>query len=223
MRVRLNYYRAMLSLLQQGQFAVFAIILFAIIFSLTCHEFGHAASARLLGDDTAERAGRLTLNPIAHIDPMGLLMVVMLGFGYAKPVPVHPGKLRKSWGHAAVSFAGPAMNLLLAIVSVNLLVWGEANNSATLGSDGAQLILIFLAQINLLLMLFNLIPLGPLDGHYIMEWLLPPRLSHKYSQLNRAYGSWLFIGLIVLSIMGIPIFRSLMSLSQAILPYITFV
>lgn len=213
----------MLQLLSQGQFAVFALILFAIVFSLTCHEYGHAASAKLLGDDTAERAGRLTLNPVAHIDPMGLLMVVMLGFGYAKPVPVNPGKLRKSWGSAAVSFAGPGMNLVLAIISVNLMAWGAANSSGMLGSDGAQLILIFLAQINLLLMLFNLIPLGPLDGHYIMEWLLPPRLSHQYSQFNRAYGSWLFFGLIALSIIGIPIFSSLMRLANSILPLITFV
>ncbi len=212
----------MLQLLSQGQYGVFALILFAIVFSLTCHEYGHAASAKWLGDDTAERAGRLTLNPVVHIDPMGLLMVVMLGFGYAKPVPVNPNRLRETWGSAAVSFAGPAMNLLLAILAVNLLALGQRSGTGIMSSDGVQLILIFLAQINLLLMLFNLIPLGPLDGHYIMEWLLPPRLSRKYSEFNNAYGSWLFIGLIALSILGIPIFSSLMRLSSSILPLITF-
>ena len=77
----------MIQLLYQGQYALFFMILVALVISLSFHEFGHAYTAKRFGDDTAERAGRLTVNPVAHIDPMGLLMVVMLGFGYAKPVP----------------------------------------------------------------------------------------------------------------------------------------
>ena len=80
----------MLQLLWQGEYAVFTLLIVALILSLTVHELGHALVAKWFGDDTAERAGRLTLNPVAHIDPMGLLMVVLVGFGFAKPVPTNP-------------------------------------------------------------------------------------------------------------------------------------
>ena len=111
----------MLPLLYNGQYAIFAIVLFVIIFSLTLHEFGHAYSAKLLGDDTAEKMGRLNINPINHIDPMGLLFVVMIGFGYAKPVPVTHRKLKTTWAGAAVAAAGTLMNFLIALYPCQLL------------------------------------------------------------------------------------------------------
>ena len=212
----------MLSLLYNGQVLVFGIILVAIIFSLTLHEYGHARSAKMLSDDTAEKMGRLTLNPAAHVDPLGLLMVVLVGFGYAKPVPISPNKMKQPWAGAAVAAAGPLMNLLLAILSVNLLLWGLKTGAFTF-SDPPALALTILSQINLLLMLFNLIPMGPLDGHYIMSWLLPPRLSSQYDYFNSRYGSLVFIGLILLSVLGVPIFHFLMSFSAALIPYISFV
>ena len=211
----------MLSLLYNGQVLVFGIILVAIIL-LTLHEYGHARSAKMLGDDTAEKMGRLTLNPAAHVDPLGLLMVVLVGFGYAKPVPISPNKMKQPWAGAAVAAAGPLMNLLLAILSVNLLLWGLKTGAFTF-SDPPALALTILSQINLLLMLFNLIPMGPLDGHYIMSWLLPPRLSSQYDYFNSRYGSLVFIGLILLSVLGVPIFHFLMSFSAALIPYISFV
>ena len=213
----------MVDLLMSGQVALFAVILFVIVLSLTFHEWGHAASAKLLGDDTAERAGRLTLNPVAHIDPMGLLLVVMVGFGYAKPVPISPRRLRYRWGPAAVAFAGPFMNLVLAVISINLLVWGVRNGVEFLQGRGSTTTLLYLARINLLLMLFNLIPLGPLDGHYIMEWLLPRHLATRYAQFNARYGSGVFLVLILFSVFGVPIFQTLVGVSNRILPLITFV
>jgi Zn-dependent protease len=212
-----------IDLLMQGQVALFAIIVFAIIFSLTCHEFGHAAMATYLGDPTAQQAGRLTLNPVVHIDPLGLLMVVMVGFGYAKPVPFNPRYLKQTWGSAAVAFAGPAMNLLLAIVAVNLLVAGVQYDIQALSEPGPRTTLLFLAQINVLLMLFNLIPLGPLDGHHIMQSLLPPDLSRRYQTFNDKFGAGIFLVLIVLSVMGLPVFRFLSQVSNFILPLLTFV
>ena len=213
----------MLQLLSQGQYALFAMLIFTIVFSLTCHEFGHAWMAKRLGDDTAERMGRLNLNPLSHIDPVGLLLVVMVGFGYAKPVPITPSKLRHNWGGAAVAFAGPFVNLLIAVVSINLLVWGLKNNIAFFSGDAQTVLFVILAKINLLLMLFNLIPLGPLDGHYILPWLLPRDLGSRYERLNARYGVSVFMLLIVLSVLGLPIFRWLMGLSEKILPLITFV
>ena len=112
----------MLQILLDGQVQLFVMILVAITFSLTLHEYGHAQSAKLLGDDTAQRMGRLTLNPIAHIDPVGLLMVIIVGFGWAKPVPIDIRNMKTPWGGAAVAVAGPLMNLLLAIVAINVYV-----------------------------------------------------------------------------------------------------
>ena len=213
----------MIGLLTQGEIGLFAMLIAAIVLSLSFHEFGHAASAKLLGDDTAERHGRLTLNPLAHIDPMGLLMVVVVGFGYAKPVPVNPARLRHPWAEAAVAFAGPFANLLLAVLCINVLVWGLMHDFALLRDPAARVFLLYLARINLLLMLFNLIPLGPLDGHYVLQWLLPPGLAARYRELNRRWGSWALLGLIVAAVAGVPVFRFLFGLSDRLLPFLTFV
>ncbi|NQD36784.1 site-2 protease family protein [Permianibacter sp. IMCC34836] len=212
----------MLSLLLNGEYQVFGIVLVAIILSLSLHEFGHAASATVLGDRTPGLAGRLTLNPGAHIDLMGLAMVVLVGFGYAKPVPFNPRNIRHAWGSAAVAAAGPAMNLLLAVVAINAYVFFARSGSIAPDSSAAFSLLI-MAQINLLLMLFNLIPLGPLDGHYIMSWFLPPRLGYQYDQFNARYGNMVFMALIVLSIAGVPVFRVVTSFAGTLMPYLTFV
>ncbi len=113
----------MLSLLMQGQFAVFLLLLIALVLSLSFHEFGHALVAKWFGDDTAERAGRLTLNPASHIDPIGLAMVALIGIGYAKPVPTDPRNYRRASADLWVALAGPVMNLLLAVVTWNIFVW----------------------------------------------------------------------------------------------------
>ena len=212
----------MLQLLFQGQYLVFFVILVAIIFSLSLHEFGHASFAWALGDDTAQRQGRLTLNPFSHIDPVGLLMVVLVGFGYARPVPINPNRLHGRWRAALVAAAGPLMNLLLAIVAINLLAWAATYNAFELTQQRVMALTI-LAQINLLLMLFNLMPLGPLDGHYIFSWFLPSDLRSRYDYFNARYGTQVFLVLIILSIVGIPIFRFLMHVSSWMVPFITFI
>ncbi|MCB1669927.1 MAG: site-2 protease family protein [Gammaproteobacteria bacterium] len=211
----------MLPLLLSGQYLVFFTILVAIIFSLTLHEFGHASCAWLLGDDTAQKMGRLTLNPVSHIDPMGLLMVVLVGFGYARPVPTSQRKLRYPWGSAAVAAAGPLMNLLLAVAAINTLQYLYRNSSGV--SDQEAMFLSFMAQINLLLMLFNLIPFGPLDGHYILSWSLPDTLRQRFDYYNGRYGAQLFLILILLSLFGVPIFNFLMRFSRLLMPYLVFV
>ncbi len=212
----------MLALLLNGQIGLFAILLMTIVLSLSLHEFGHAKVANLLGDDTAARQGRLTVNPMAHIDPLGLLMVVLVGFGYAKPVPFNPRNMRQPWARAAVAAAGPGMNLLIAIVAVNLLVFALHSTTIDISRAGAETLLI-LARINLLLMLFNLLPLGPLDGHYIMSWLLPPDVGRKYDYFNARHGAQLFLVLILLSVVGVPVFRFLSDFADGLLPLITFV
>lgn len=213
----------MLQLLANQQYALFALIIITLIISLTFHEFGHAASAKLLGDDTAQRMGRLNVNPVAHIDPVGLLMVVLVGFGYAKPVPTNPNNFTSKWGTPLVAAAGPAMNLLLAFIAINVYFIGVNSGNPWFAEAGPKTFFIFLASINLLLMLFNLIPLGPLDGHYILGHFLPGRLANIYLDYNRRYGHYLFLGLILLSILGIPIFSKLMSVARSILPMLVVV
>lgn len=210
----------MLTLLSQGRYEVFVLLVIAIVLSLSFHEFGHAYVAKLQGDRTAEAAGRLTLNPWAHVDVFGLLMVVMVGFGYAKPVPTDPSNFKSAYSTLWVAAAGPAMNLVLAVVSINLLAYLLSNGGL---SDGARIFLTLLAQINLLLMLFNLLPVGPLDGHYIFPYFLPRRFARHYQRLNLKYGTILLLGLIVLSIMGYPIFTYLLGFSEFLLGFLVFV
>ncbi len=213
----------MISLLQQGQIALFVVILVAIVISLTFHEFGHAVTAKLFGDDTAQKAGRLTLNPLAHIDPLGLLMVAVIGFGYAKPVPTNPANFKSRWANLFVSAAGPGMNLLLAIVAINFYGLGLAYDWSLTRGDGAELFFVYFARINLILMVFNLVPIGALDGHYILPYFLPASMAQTYRYWNDRYGNQLLTGLIVLSLFGVPVFNTIWNFGRALLPYILFI
>ena len=212
----------MIQLIYQGQYGLFIMILIALIISLSFHEFGHAYVARYFGDDTAERAGRLTINPLAHIDPMGLMMVVFVGFGYAKPVPTNPRNFTSRWAVLLVSVAGPGMNLVVAIVSINFYLAGLHMGWESLEGPEVQFFFVYLAQINLLLMVFNLIPLGALDGHYILPYFLPRGMAQKYRDLNARFGNMVLLGLVVLSIMGVPVFQNILGVSRTLLPLIAF-
>ncbi len=213
----------MINILTEGRYALFLLILTALVLSLCLHEFGHALAAKLYGDDTAQRAGRLTLNPIPHIHPTGLLMVILLGFGFAKPVPTDPRNFKSRSGVLVVSAAGPAMNLILAVATVNLYLLGRKWGFEPLEEPGPRFFFFYLAHINLLLMVFNLIPLGALDGHYILPYFLPSPLALRYRYYNARYGNFVLLGLVVLSIMGLPIFDYVFSVSQRLLPLIVFI
>ena len=213
----------MITLIFQGQVLLFALLLVALVLSLSCHEFGHAYVAKLSGDNTAERAGRLTLNPVAHIDPMGLLMVVLVGFGYAKPVPTDPRYFRSKWADLWIAAAGPGMNLILAALAWNFYLSMQLAGVQFFSGANVQTFFIILVQVNLLLMVFNLIPLGPLDGHYILPYFLPDRLRRLYIDYNARYGVFALLALIVAGLLGVPVFSGLMSFAAGLLPYITFV
>jgi len=213
----------MISLITSGEYALFALIVIALVISLTFHEFGHAAMAKAYGDDTAQRAGRLTLNPIPHIDPFGMLMVVLLGFGFAKPVPTDPRNFTSRWASFWVAAAGPLMNLLIAFVVINIFALGQLNDSEWASNTGVSTFVAFLVTINIILMLFNLIPLGPLDGHYMAPYFLPRHLRRPYLEFNFKYGTKIFLVLIVLSILGVPIFSTLFSATQTLIPWLIVV
>lgn len=199
---------------------LFVMILFFLVMSLTFHEYGHGLMARFMGDRTAEQMGRLTLNPVAHIDPMGLLMVVFIGFGYAKPVPTDPRYFRSRWGILLVAAAGPFMNLVLAFVSINLLGFGLMMGWSMFQGPVPDIFFTFLATINMLLMVFNLLPIGALDGHYILPYFLPRNLARLYIYYNDRFGNWILLSIIVLAIMGLPIFQYVFAFSQYMLSHI---
>ena len=197
----------MITLLLQQRYELFILIILALVISLTFHEYGHGRVAKWFGDNTAEQAGRLTLNPVAHIDPIGLLMVIFIGFGYAKPVPTNPANYRSRWAVLLVAAAGPGMNLLVAIIAINLYIAGLYAGVGFLQGPGPEFFFTYLALINMLLMLFNLLPIGPLDGHYILPYFLPRHLAIRYLQLNHQYGVYALFALIGLNFIGVPIFE----------------
>ncbi|ADD68134.1 peptidase M50 [Denitrovibrio acetiphilus DSM 12809] len=182
------------------RFITLALIPFML--AITVHEYSHGLSAYMLGDDTAKRAGRLTLNPLSHIDPLGILFLLVTRlFGWAKPVPVNFGRLEKNskYGPAIVSFAGPFSNLLLAIISAVVLHF-VSNIEVARGSVAMKILvpvvgmLSLSVRINIALFVFNLLPIPPLDGGRIVQSLLPYNQAVAFSKIER-YG---FIILIVL-------------------------
>ncbi|NND91297.1 MAG: site-2 protease family protein [Granulosicoccus sp.] len=204
----------MIQLLFNGQSAIFVLLLFTIILALSFHEFGHAWTAKMYGDDTATRLGRLTINPVAHIDPLGLMMIILVGFGWAKPVPTNPAKFNSFWASLVIAGAGPFANLLLAFLAINLYAIALSNGVAFVQTESASTFFYFFTYINVLLMLFNLIPLGPLDGHYILPYFLPRHLARNYRDLNQRYGGYAVLGLVLLSYAGLPVFAWLRAGAQ---------
>ena len=198
-----------------------------LVITFTIHEFSHAWSATQLGDETPRQYGRLTLNPLVHLDPMGSLLLLVVGFGWAKPVPINPYALnrRTPAGVMLVSLAGPFSNLLMAILAsvpfrlglVSVIV-GLTKTQAILPNP-SQIMVQFML-INLLLCLFNLIPLAPLDGEKILDYFLPPRLAKVFEDI-RPYGPIILIvvvlvgpmfGLDIISMIIMPPLRALFGL-----------
>jgi len=180
----------------------------ALLVAFTFHEFSHAWTANELGDDTAARAGRLTLNPIAHLDPIGSALVLLMGFGWAKPTPVNPWRLRAGprRGNAIVAFAGPASNFFFAALAALPLKmglvetrFGTIENIIRLGSgeDFLWLFLFFIISINILLGIFNLIPIAPLDGFKVVVGILPRDAARGLERIE-PYGPGILMALIAI-------------------------
>lgn len=177
------------------------ILLAVLIPSVILHEVSHGALALVYGDDTAKQAGRLTLNPIRHIDPIGTLVLpaalVLAGaqpFGYAKPVPVNPRRMRSPRNHGLlVSLVGPAVNISLALLAVAFLRGVDLRGDVSLPVE----ILFYFGAVNVVLAAFNLIPIPPLDGSAVIERLLPATWWPGYLRL-RQYSMFLLLGVVLL-------------------------
>uniref|UniRef100_A0A7C4CC67 Site-2 protease family protein n=1 Tax=candidate division WOR-3 bacterium TaxID=2052148 RepID=A0A7C4CC67_UNCW3 len=174
----------------------------AILFGLTVHEFSHALVADRLGDPTARSLGRLTLNPLKHLDFIGTLALFFFRFGWAKPVPIDPRNFRHPTRDMALSsLAGPAANLLIAVVAGLVL---RVLTASGVGGFFAELATYFVL-FNLILCFFNLIPIPPLDGSRFVSYLLPAELAAGYARLEQ-FGFMILIGVIMVgSLTGVPI------------------
>ncbi|MFH1661618.1 MAG: site-2 protease family protein [Candidatus Falkowbacteria bacterium] len=169
----------------------------ALLFAITIHEFSHGFTAYKLGDDTAANMGRLSLNPLVHLDLFGLLMLVFVGFGWAKPVPINIYNIRKgNFGKFMVSFAGVLANLIMAVVCVLALKILVINGFSV--SNFLIKFLAFLVYINLALFVFNLIPVHPLDGYHILE-LFVPKIFFKIFPFLESWGFFIIIALVFLT------------------------
>jgi Zn-dependent protease len=183
--------------------------LIILVTAFSVHEFAHAWVANAFGDDTPRLYGRLTLNPAAHLDVMGSMMLLFAGFGWAKPVPINPYALQRRSAAAVmwVSLAGPLSNLLMATLAAIPLRFGLVQTSFASGEilpTLSQFLLEFVF-INLLLMLFNLIPLFPLDGEKVLEYFLPPQQSHALEKIRPYSPLILFAIVFVGPVMGLNI------------------
>lgn len=179
-----------------------SIMLVPGLLAITGHELAHGFVAYRCGDPTARDLGRLTLNPLKHIDPIGLLLLFLIGIGWAKPVPVDFGRLRRPRVHGIlVALSGPLANLLLAIAAAFMLHPLIRSGLLDLVPElmiPLSLMLSFGIYINLLLLIFNMIPIPPLDGGRVLAGLLPEPLSSLYARLER-FGLLIVMALFVLS------------------------
>lgn len=204
------------SSLTLGQKLTYILILaFCVLFSLSVHEFSHGVAAYAVGDKTAKYSGRLSLNPLAHLDPFGAICLFLFGFGWAKPVPVNPWNFKnKKGGMILTALAGPFSNFLLAFIAMvaYTLLGGMSFSSASFGFTLASVfyeLAYYMLMINLGLGLFNLIPIPPLDGSKVLTAILPERTYFKLMDYER-YG---FIILIIL--INTPFFNSILNLCQS--------
>ena len=178
---------------------ILILLLPALVFSLCVHEFSHGIVAYINGDDTAYKEGRLTLNPMKHLDPTGTIMLLFIGFGYAKPVPVNPYKLKNpNIDIIKVAAAGPLSNLVLAFLGV-FIMYFTYSIMPSLASQSFKLFFHIFIQINIFLALFNLLPFFPLDGGQIFGNIIS-KYNHELAQNLNTYGPKILLGLILFGI-----------------------
>ncbi len=187
----------------------FLVIAIGLILAISIHEYAHAAAADRLGDPTPRAMGRLTLNPRAHLDPLGTLALLFLGFGWGRPVGFDPYNLRSPRRDSAlIALAGPASNLLFALV-LSIII--KLLPSYLLSTIGYVLI-----SMNITLAVFNLVPIYPLDGEKILGGLLSPSLYREYATIMQQYGT------IILILMLLPIAGGTSPISALISPVISW-
>ena len=194
-----------------------------LIIAMTFHEYAHARAAVALGDFTPRLMGRLTLDPRAHIDPIGLIMLFLVRFGWAKPVMVNPSNFRQpKRDDILVSVAGPAMNLLLGFIAFYIILFIRTHNVDVSSITYGIIQMIFVYNVNFAI--FNMLPIPPLDGSHILRNLLPPDLAYRYQALER-YSILIMIVFIATPVLGIvlmPMFQFVYAIYKALAGILVF-
>jgi Zn-dependent protease len=184
-----------------------------VVLAIGIHEFAHAYAATKLGDPTPKMQGRLTLNPIAHLDAIGTLMIVMVGIGWGKPVEFNPSYLKDPRRDAGiVAVAGPVSNILMALVATILVYLFQA----TPFFDTASAVLIYFITLNLSLVVFNMIPIEPLDGFKVVGALLPPHMALQWEE-TRKYGLYVLLLLLFTGVIDRFMFPIVNTVTQFLL------
>ena len=187
-----------------------------LVIALSMHEFAHGFAAYKMGDNTAKYNGRLTLNPLHHLDPIGTLCLFLCGFGWAKPVPINPYNFRNQrLGVVVVSLAGPAMNFVIALISafVNALISNFA--PVNMLTTFLYSVIMYCMYLNIGLMCFNLIPIPPLDGSKVLLEFLPYRYRQTFYRLER-HASFILMILLVTDVLN-PILGTMSDVVQTII------
>lgn len=189
-----------------------------LIIALALHEYAHAWAAVKMGDFTPKMMGRLTLNPMAHIDPIGIVVLLIARFGWAKPVVINPHNFRdRKKGEILVALAGPAMNFLLAFLSLGVMIFLTHRMRMEM-SYGLRAVLWLIVVYNINFGIFNMIPLPPLDGSRILMAVLPYEMQYRFAALER-YSMIIFIIFIATPILGyilVPIAQFLLGLFSSV-------
>lgn len=197
-----------------GALINFAAFTIALVVGITVHEFSHAWAAARLGDLTAQRQGRLTLNPLAHLDPVGTLLIFIAGFGWGKPTPVTPSNIRigEKAGMAAVALAGPISNIVIATLAAMPFRLGTLSSSGGIDVQMLQALVLW----NVVLAIFNLLPIAPLDGFKVALGVLPRALAAPFARTERFGMIILLLVVLADALFGVGI------LSRVLLPAIRF-
>lgn len=178
----------------------------ALLVSLTLHEWAHAYVAYRCGDPTARNLGRMTLNPLAHLDVFGFLCLLVVGFGWAKPVPITPRNFKhKRRDEVLVSLAGVTMNFILLVVSILIFAVCLRFNASLFVNEAFMYIMQYFMMYNVVMMIFNLIPIPPLDGSHILEIALVRHVNPKFFYYLHRYGMWILMALLLLNVLSIPL------------------
>ncbi len=186
--------------LQQSLISL-ALILPAVVLCLVIHELSHGLMAYLFGDRTAKNAGRLTFDPLAHLDPVGFVCLLLLGFGWARPVPVNISNFKhKRLGMAMTALAGPLSNIVLAVVAfmVYIALYAQHLADSNTFAQAISMFISYVAQLSVGLGIFNLIPVYPMDGSRILQAILPFRMQAKWNAFFQKYQSIVVLILVVL-------------------------
>lgn len=194
----------MIQYVRDGDYLSFLIMVLSTCFVVFCclpiHELAHALISDKLGDDTARLKGRITLNPLAHLDIIGTVMIFLFGIGYANPVPVNPARLKHPRRDMAlIALAGPASNLIMGFIAVFISFALDAFNSGNVAVSAISYFFWYAASVNVTLGVFNLLPVPPLDGSRILSSVLPDKAYFKLMKYER----YIMIGFMVIIFTGI--------------------